>query len=119
MRVAIRHEEVRDGLLFKTTWHDVCVRVDFTHEERQIIVQRNLGDHVLLDRSPAGTAPDDDPEWYILRVRHLLERKPDRHRTANPFEAKLYESRLMDALRLMKSWLAVNADPGDDKVIEL
>ena len=119
MRIAIRHEEVRQGLVFKTTFHDVCVSVDFTHEEHQIIMQRNLGDHVLMERAPAGASGEDNPEWYVLRVRHLLERKPDRHRTANPYDAKVYETRLMTALELMRDWLAANADPGDDKVIEL
>lgn len=119
MRIDIRHEEVREGLVFKTTWHDVCVTVDFTHEERQIIQQRNLGSQVLLERAPAGANIDDDPDWYAFKVGHLLERKPDRHRTANPADAKLYESQLLDALQLMKDWLAINAEPGENKVIEL
>lgn len=119
MRIAIRHEEIREGLVFKTTFHDVCVNVDFTHEERQIITQRNLGEHILLNRIPAGADSEDNPDWYALRVKHLLERKPDRHRTANPYDAKEYESDLLTALEIMRDWLKANADPGDDKVIEL
>ncbi|MCB1418703.1 MAG: hypothetical protein KDJ74_06760 [Notoacmeibacter sp.] len=119
MRIAIRHEEVREGLVFKTTFHDVCVTVDFTHEERQIITQRKLGDHVLLERAPAGADMEDDADWYVLKVGHLVERKPDRHRTANPSEAKLYEDRLVAALHSMKAWLTANVDPGGDKVFEL
>jgi hypothetical protein len=62
---------------------------------------------------------EDDPEWYTLRVKHLLERQPDRHRTANPSEAKLYEANLPYALQSMKAWLEPNADPGTAKVFEL
>ncbi len=119
MRVSIGHEEVRKGFVFKTAYHDVLLTVHFTHEERQIIVQRNLGEHVLLERTPAGMRAEDDPEWYILKVRHLLERMPDRHRTANPSEAKLYEARLTEALRAMKAWLEANADPAGATVFEL
>lgn len=119
MRVSIRHEEVREGFVFKTAFHDVLLTVHFTHEERQIIVQRNLGEHVLLERVPAGARVEDNPEWYVLKVGHLLERQPDRHRTANPSEAKLYEARLTDALRAMKVWLEANADPAGATVFEL
>ena len=106
-------------MIFRQVWHDVCVTVDFTQEERQIITQRRLTDQLLLERVPAGADIEDDPDWYHLRVGHLFERKPDRHRTANPSEAKLYEGRLITALQVMKDWLAANAEPGEDKVIEL
>ncbi len=119
LRISIRHEEIKEGVVFRNVWHDVCVTVDFTQEERQIIVERRLTGHVLLERMPAGVDPDDNPDWYHLRVGHLLERKPDRHRTANPSDAKAYEARLLAALQAMKDWLASNADPGEDKVIEL
>ncbi len=119
MRIAIRHEEVHEGRIFRKTFHDVCVTVDFTHEERQIITQRNLGEHILLDRLPAGADGEDDPDWYILKVKHLLERKPDRHRTANPHDAKVYEADLLAKLQEMKAWLEANADPGADRIVEL
>ena len=119
MRISIRHEEIRQGVIFRQVWHDVCVTVDFTREERQIITQRRLSDHVLLERVPAGADGEDNPDWYVLKIGHLFERKPDRHRTANPGEAKLYEARLMAALHGMKDWLEANADPGEDRVIEL
>lgn len=119
MRIAIRHEEVQEGRVFKKTFHDVCVTVDFTHEERQIITQRGLGEYRLLERIPAGADDEDDPDWYHLCVKHLVERKPDRHRTANPHDAKVYEDELLAKLQEMKAWLEANADPGADRVVEL
>ncbi len=119
MRIVIDHAEIQEGSVFKTTFHEVQLTVDFSHEEKQIISQRGLGEQVLLERVPASARPDDDPNWYALKVRHLLERKPDRHRCANPSDAKHYEAQLIAVLQQMKAWLEVNADPAGRTVIEL
>ncbi|MDF2233150.1 hypothetical protein P2H44_11365 [Albimonas sp. CAU 1670] len=119
MRIAIDHAETRAGLLFRRPLHEVRVTVHFTHEETQIIRQRDLGETVLLERWPADARAEDDPDWYALRVKHLVERKPDRFRCATPGDAKLYEAQLVDALHRLKAWLDVNAEPGGRKVIEI
>ena len=119
MRIVIDHAEIREGLVFRTVFHEVQLTVDFSHEEKQIIRQRGLGEQVLLERVPAGARADDAPDWYHLKVRHLLERKPDRHRLANPAEAKLYEAQLLGVLEQFKAWLEANADPAGRRVIEL
>ena len=119
MRISLGHEEVAEGRVFRRVFHDVCVTVHFTHEEQQIIKQRGLGEYVLLERNSAGMQMEDVPDWYTLKVRHLLERRPDRHRCANPAEAKAYEAQLTQALTNMKAWLEANAELGEARVFEL
>ena len=119
MRVRIEHVEVRRGFLFKRAFHEVHLTADFSHEEKQIVRQRYLEDHVVLERVPADARPDDDPEWYALRVKHLFERKPDKHRCATPSDAKRYAAELPDVMRSMKAWLDENAEPGSTQVIEI
>ena len=119
MRIRITHNDVTEGRLFRRTMHEVCVHVDFTHEEKQIIRQRGLMETKILDRRPANARDDDPDEWFELRLRHLVERKPDRFRCATPSEAKIYEETLIDALRMVKLWLGDNADLAEGRVIEL
>lgn len=119
MRIKIEHHQVRGGGLFHRIYHEVWTTVDFTHEERQIIRQRRLADTMILDRRPANARDDDPDEWFVLTLRQLIHRKPDRMRLASPSEAKAYEARLVDALQLVKGWLDANADPAPGRVIEL
>lgn len=119
MRVKIESEEKRGGFIFKRPYVDVLLTVDFTHEEKQIIRQRHLLEQVLIERIPAGAKPDDDPDWYALKVKYLFERKPDRHRCANPFDAKTYRANLEAALQSLKLWLDENAELDGGVVFEL
>ena len=59
MRVSIKHETVRRGAVFKKTFYEVWVTVLLTHEEIQIVRQRNLLETKLMDPSPA-------PKWFRL-----------------------------------------------------
>ncbi len=119
MRIKIEHEEVRTGFPFKTTFYEVHLTADFTHEEKQIIRQRGLEDHLLIERVPADAREDDDPEWFALRVGHLFERKPDRFRCKTPSDAKIYEANLIECMQMMKAWLDDNAETGTTTVIEI
>ena len=119
MRIRIDHEEVRTGFPFAKTFHEVHLTVDFTHEEKQIIRQRGLAEHELLERIPADARVDDDPAWFILKVGHLFERRPDKFRCKTPSDAKIYEQNLIGALHMMKAWLDENAETGTTTVIEI
>ena len=119
MRVKIEHSEQSAGFLFKRPFVDVHLTVDFTHEEKQIIRQRRLEEQLLLNRIPANAKRDDDPDWYGLRVKHLFERRPDRHRCANPSEAKEYRAELEAAMRALKLWIGDNAELDDGVIFEL
>ncbi len=119
MRIKIQHVETRTGFPFKTTHHEVHLTADFTHEEKQIIRQRFLEDHVLMARVPADARREDEPDWYALRVRHLFERRPDRFRCATPSDAKLYAAELTAVMRSMKLWLEENAETGPTEIIEI
>ena len=118
MRVSITHETVRKGLILKTTFHEVHLKVAFTHEEKQIIRQRNLLTTKLMDRRPADAKVDARDTKFELRVEHLLDEKLDRFLCANPSQAKVYEERLLDALAEMKLWLDDNAETGTRTVVE-
>lgn len=118
MRVSVDHHTVRKGLLFKTTLHEVHLTVAFTHEEKQIIRQRNLLKTRLVDRRPATAKVDDRDEKFELRVEHLMDGRTDRFVCANPSQAKIYEERLLDALAMMKLWLDDNAETSDRTVVE-
>lgn len=119
MRIKIEHVETRTGFPFKRVAHEVHLTADFSHEEKQIIRQRGLGDQLLLERWPADARESDDPAWYGLKVRHLLERRPDRFRCAHPSEAKAYEARLLEVLQGLKLWLEENAEPAGITVVEI
>lgn len=118
MRVKIEHVEQRVGWLFPRTVYAVHLMVDFTHEEKQIIRLRGLLDHHVIERVPMDAKPDDNPEWYTLKVKHLFDRKPDRFRLKTPSDAKFYAAQLTDALQGMKVWLDENAELGTTLVFE-
>ena len=119
MRVKIEHVEQRVGWLFGRAVHEVHLTVDFTHEEKQIVRQRGLLDHAILERIPFDAKLDDDPDWYALKVRHLIERKPDRFRFRTPADAKLYAAELQTAMQGLKVWLDENAETGAALVFEV
>ncbi|MEL7252796.1 MAG: hypothetical protein AAGL23_01375 [Pseudomonadota bacterium] len=118
MRVSISHRTVQKGLLFKTTYHEVCLSVAFSHEEKQIIRQRGLFDTKLLDRRPATAKVDDRDDKFELRVRDLMDGREDRFLCATPSKSKIYEERLLDVMGQMKLWLEDNADTAKRTVVE-
>ena len=118
MRVSVSHQSVRRGFLFKTTYYEVSLSVDFSHEERQVIRQRNLAKTKLLDRRPATARVDDRDEKFELLLRDLLGAAPDRFLCATPSAAKIYEDELLAALAHVKLWIGDNAEVGDRTVVE-
>ncbi|MEM6902641.1 MAG: hypothetical protein AAF556_05325 [Pseudomonadota bacterium] len=104
--------------MLKTTFYEVQLRVAFTHEEKQIIKQRNLLQTKLLDRRPATAKVADRDEWFELRVEHLMNEQTDRFLVANPSQAKIYEERLLEAMAEMKLWLDDNAETAGRTVVE-
>ncbi|WP_323768505.1 hypothetical protein [Marinovum sp.] len=119
MRVSISHDTVRKGLIFKITYYEVTLSVAFTHEEKQIIRQRNLQKTKLVDRRPATARNDDRDEKFELRVEHLMDGRADHFLCATPSKAKIYEEDLLLMLQQMKLWLGDNAETGSGIVIEL
>ena len=119
MRVKISSLEKRIGWPFKREVVEVHLTVDFTFEEKQIIEQRGLGETVMLQRIPENAKPDDDPDWHALRVKHLFERKPDKHIAPNPAAAKAYQAELTRALYGLKTWLDENAELNEPIVFEI
>lgn len=118
MRVSIDHHEIRKGFVFKKTLHEVCLTVNFSHEEKQIIRQRNLGKTKLLDRRPATAKVDDRDEKFELRMDHIFNGQIDRFQIATPSKAKIYEEDLLAAMAQIKSWIEDNAETGQRTVVE-
>lgn len=119
MRVKIEHAEIRVGWPFKRTCHEVHLTVDFTHEEKQIIRQRGLLEYHIIERVPFDAKVDDDPSWYVLKVGHLFDRKPDKFRLKTPSDAKLYAAQIKEAMHGLKAWLDENAELGTTLVFEV
>ena len=118
MRVSISHHTIRKGFLFKKTYHEVQLRVAFTHEEKQIITQRGLLKTKLLDRRPADAKNDARDEKFELLVQDLMDGKTDQFLCATPSKSKIYEEGLLDAMQQMKLWLSDNADTGTSTTVE-
>ncbi len=118
MRVSISHQTVQRGFILKKTYYEVCLVVDFSHEERQIIRGRGLLDTKLLDRRPATAKVDDRDDKFELRVRDLMDGREDRFLCATPSKSKIYEEGLLDVLGQMKLWLEDNAETADRTVVE-
>jgi hypothetical protein len=108
MRIAIKHNTVRQGLLFKTTYYEVSLTVLFTHEEIQIIRQRRLLKTKLLDRRPATAKVDDRDSKFELSVGDIINGKTDRFLCATPSASKRYEEMLLDTLQQLKLWISDN-----------
>jgi len=118
MRVSIKHNTVKRGILFKTTFYEVHLTVLLSHEEIQIARQRNLLETVLLERRPANAKNDDRDEKFVLRVRDVINGKTDRFLLATPSDAKRYEERLLDTLAQLKLWISDNAETSEGIVVE-
>ena len=118
MRVSVSHETTRSGFILKKTYHEVILQVAFTHEEIQIIRQRNLLKTKLMDRRPADAKVDDRTEKFELRVEDLMNGQVDRFRCATPSQSKIYEDDLLDAMAELKLWLDDNAETATGTVVE-
>jgi hypothetical protein len=118
MRVTITHHDLRKGFIFKKTYYVVALTLHLTHEEKQIIRQRNLTDTKLLDRRPATARVDDRTEKFELRLRDLMDGRSDRFLCATPSKAKLYEEELLRMLAQVKLWVSDNAETGTRTVVE-
>jgi hypothetical protein len=119
MRVSISHHTVRQGFIFKKTYHDVHLMVAFTHEEKQIIKQRGLLKTKLVDRRPADAKNDARDEKFELRVEHLLDGRVDQFLCATPSKSKIYEENILAVMAQMKAWLDDNAETGTRTVVEI
>lgn len=118
MRVSIDHHEIRKGFILKKTFHEVSLTVLFSHEEKQIIRQRNLTKTKLLDRRPANVKVDARDEKFELRMDHILNGQTDRFLCETPSKAKIYEEDLLLAMDQIKRWVDDNAETGQRTVVE-
>ena len=118
MRVSIKHQTVRQGFLFKTAFQRVSVTTLFSHEEIQIIRQRNLSETVLLERRPANAKVDDRDDRFALKVSDIINGKTDHFLCANPSAAKRYEEAMLDTLSQLKLWIDDNAETSEGLVVE-
>ena len=118
MRVTISHYDIRKGFIFRRTYYEVHLTVALSHEEKQIIRQRNLTDAKLLDRRPATARVDDRDAKFELRLCDLMDGRTDRFLCATPSKAKIYEEELVRMMAEVKLWVTDNAETGTRTVVE-
>jgi hypothetical protein len=131
MKVTVNHVQKTSGLIRKTTFHGVSVKVEFNTEELAIISERKLGHDIVLERGYPADMSDMAAEKHANRGlgRRLLtaavsgKDANDFHLSANklikgediyflgtPMEAKAYEEELKDGLVKLKTWIVGNSE---------
>lgn len=118
MRLSITHHTVRKGFLFQKTYYEVQLHLSLTHEEKQIIRQRNLHKTEMLQRRPANARFDDRDAQFTLVLNDVMNGQVDAFLCANPSDAKIYEERLLSAFQQVKLWLDDNAEVAGRTVVD-
>ena len=125
MKVTIEHVEKSAGMLRRTTYHGVEVKVEFNAEENAIIEKRALWNDIVLERE-ADVLTDADKHAKKGLARklaqaaisgkdslnfHLTVRKlahGDTYWLTTPVEAKGYEAEVKDMLVQLKDYIMGN-----------
>lgn len=122
MRVSITHKELTTGLILKKTYHAVTLQLTFSNEELAIIKQRRLESDIILERDiPADVKPSSvsNPDIFHLTIGKLVRKGEDTYVTSSPLDAKVYEEKLVERLRMLKDYIVGNAETGQNKTFEL
>ena len=127
MRVSIEHSDKAVGLLRMVNQIQVTTTVQFSEEELAVIRDRRLKDYIVAERVPdSRTASKFDAEYaasiadgWHLRVKDLMKGKPDSFLFDTPVDAKIYEERLKEALKALKSFIEGNAATAEATTFEL
>ncbi|MCO4839134.1 MAG: hypothetical protein KC447_03325 [Rhodobacteraceae bacterium] len=131
MKVTINHVQKTAGLIRKTTFHGVALKVEFNTEELAVISERRLGHDIILERGYPADMSDmaaekhanrglgrklltaavsgKDANDFHLSVNKLIKGE-DVYHLGTPVEAKEYEDELKDGLVKLKNWIVGNAD---------
>lgn len=131
MKVTINHVQKTAGLIRKTTFHGVAVKIDFNAEELAVITERKLGIDVVLERDYPADMSDAavekhanrglgrklltaavsgaDANNFDLTVNKLMKGE-DVYFLSTPMEAKQYEEQLKNGLVNLKGWIVGNAE---------
>jgi hypothetical protein len=137
MKVTINHVQKKTGLIRKTTFHGVSVKVVFNTEEQAVIRERKLEKNVILERGYPADMSDmaadkhanrglgrrlltaavsgADANDFHLSVNKLM-RGEDVYFLGTPMEAKDYEEQLKEGLVKLKNWIVGNADVGSGPI---
>jgi hypothetical protein len=131
MKVTINHVQKTSGLIRKTTFHGVSVRIEFNAEELAVISERRLGGDIILERGYPADMSDmkiekhanrglgrrlltaavrgADANNFDLTVNKLMKGE-DVYFFDKPVEAKEYEESLKAGLVTLKNWIVGNAE---------
>lgn len=108
MKVDIRHEEVKKGLVFKKAYQQVTVQVQFTDEEKKIIKDNGGWNFSIISLNDGYKLVDKDGRApHVVLVTHLLD-GPSKYCLLAKGEAKTYEALVVERLRELKVWLTNN-----------
>ena len=120
MRVTIDHSEFKEGLIFKTRYHAVDVKVEFNEEEKAIVKKNQMADLVLLERTnEAHRGPKDEHYSVEVQLKAFMKRKPDRHVVKDPLEAREYDAIVREVLGNLKEHLVAGGEPLESSTFEL
>jgi hypothetical protein len=118
MRVSIEHREKAGllGGLGGAARVEVIMQVQFSEEERSIIASHRLEHFIVLERDPdsrlaSKLTAEELAQWaqtFHLRIGDLMKGVPDCFTFDTPRDAKLYQLRLIDALKELKAFLMDN-----------
>ena len=131
MKVTINHVQKTAGMIRKTTFHGVSLRIEFNAEEIAVIRERQLEKDVILERGYPADMSDGqiekhanrglgrklltaavsgaDANNFDLTVNKLLKGE-DVYFFGTPMEAKAYEEELKEKLVMLKNWIVGNAE---------
>lgn len=119
MKIDIKHSTHTTGLIFKKTFHKIDLLVELTDEEKAIIKERKLEKHVIMELPDPASFESKNNDWgFDLTFGSLLSGK-FWYDVNTPAEAKAYQEKLIEKLKVAKDYLQNNATTAEDTSIEL
>lgn len=125
MKVSVKVEEATSGLVFKTTWHVVKLKIEFSEEELHLIKEHNLRDDVILRCGPDerdGNKFDGIEDMRYIHIHNFAKSRPETVEYAFKRSADAHEfAEVVKAqMPVLKEHIFRHADRGEsDETFEL
>ena len=100
MKVSLRREDEKSGLIRKTTEYVLYVKVDLTPEERAAIEKAGIGDYLMLPYSYKGV----DLNWTVKSMVYASDKSSEsRFVSADAIARSQNEETIKEKLKALKS----------------
>lgn len=116
MKIEIKTGVITVGMLKKSKFQEVKLFVELTEEEKSIIKEYNLENHVIMERD--APASSDSKFEFNLTFKSLVQGS-DEYNLPLPLYAKNYIEQLTERLKWAKSFLDGNATLPQGVTMEL